>query len=284
MNTKHDFDSAVAETAQKLTLRSEKQAESINRSGLKAQVETLLQLLRSAMYPRIFGDCGCENGYMKDDIRIALHRSALLLYDILRDLYPQNDAERTNDTVCEFIAGLDDICALTETDVKAAYEGDPAARSETEIMLAYPAFEAISIYRIAHRLYLLGAELIARMMTEYAHRLTGIDIHPGAEIGEYFFIDHGTGVVIGETCTIKDHVKLYQGVTLGALSFKLDENGNPIKGIKRHPDIGSHVIIYAGATILGGDTKIGDNSIVGSNAWITQSVPEGTKVFYTKKD
>ncbi|MBO4501862.1 MAG: serine acetyltransferase [Clostridia bacterium] len=284
MNTKHDFDSAVAETAQKLTLRSEKQAESINRSGLKAQVETLLQLLRSAMYPRIFGDCGCENGYMKDDIRIALHRSALLLYDILRDLYPQNDAERTNDTVCEFIAGLDDICALTETDVKAAYEGDPAARSETEIMLAYPAFEAISIYRIAHRLYLLGAELIARMMTEYAHRLTGIDIHPGAEIGEYFFIDHGTGVVIGETCTIKDHVKLYQGVTLGALSFKLDENGNPIKGIKRHPDIGSHVIIYAGATILGGDTKIGDNSIVGSNAWITQSVPEGSKVFYTKKD
>ncbi len=284
MNTKHNFDSAVAETAQKLTLRNEKNADSINRSGLKAQVETLLQLLRSAMYPRIFGDCGCENGYMRDDIRIALHRSALLLFDILRDLYPQNDAERTNDLVCDFIAGLDDICALTETDVKAAYEGDPAARSETEIMLAYPAFEAISIYRIAHRLYLLGAELIARMMTEYAHRLTGIDIHPGAEIGEYFFIDHGTGVVIGETCTIKDHVKLYQGVTLGALSFKLDDNGNPIKGIKRHPDIGSHVIIYAGATILGGDTKIGDNSVVGSNAWITQSVPEGSKVFYTKKD
>ncbi len=284
MNNKHDFDLAVADAAQKLSQRSEKQAVTINRSGLKAQVETLLKLLRSAMYPRIFGDCSREDYYICDDIRITLHRAALLLYDILCDLDPDKDTEKANSLVNEFIAGLDGICALTETDVRAAYEGDPAARSETEIMLAYPAFEAISIYRIAHRLYLLGAELIARMMTEYAHRLTGIDIHPGAEIGEYFFIDHGTGVVIGETCTIKDHVKLYQGVTLGALSFKLDENGNPIKGIKRHPDIGSHVIIYAGATILGGDTVIGDNSVVGSNAWITHSIPAGSKIFYTRQD
>ena len=284
MDSKRDFDSAVAESAKKLVLRNEKQAEKINRSGLKAQVETLIQLLRSAMYPRIFGDCSRDHYYICDDIQIALHRGALLLFDILCDLDQQNDVSKANDTVKSFVSALDDICALTETDVKAAYEGDPAARSETEIMLAYPAFEAISIYRIAHKLYQLGAELIARMMTEYAHRLTGIDIHPGAEIGEYFFIDHGTGVVIGETCTIKDHVKLYQGVTLGALSFKLDENGNPIKGIKRHPDIGSHVIIYAGATILGGDTKIGDYSVVGSNAWITHSIPEGSKIFYTKQD
>lgn len=284
MNNKHDFDTFVAETARKLTLRSEKQAETINRSGLKSQVETLISLLRSAMYPRVFGSCTREDYYISDDIRITLHRGALLLYDILYDLDPAKDAAKANATVCDFISGLDEICALTETDVRAAYEGDPAARSETEIMLAYPAFEAISIYRIAHRLYVLGAELIARMMTEYAHRLTGIDIHPGAEIGEYFFIDHGTGVVIGETCTIKDHVKLYQGVTLGALSFKLDDNGNPIKGIKRHPDIGSRVVIYAGATILGGDTVIGDNTVIGSNAWITHSVPAGSKVFYTKQD
>jgi len=281
---KRNLDTAVAETALKLTARSEKHKREINRSGLKSQVETLLDLLRSAMYPRIFGSCTREDCYICDDIQIALHRSALLLYDILCDLDPENGVSNAESTVCSFIAGLDDICALIETDVRAAYEGDPAARSETEIMLAYPAFEAISIYRLAHRLYLLGAELIARMMTEYAHRLTGIDIHPGAEIGEYFFIDHGTGVVIGETCTIKDHVKLYQGVTLGALSFKLDENGNPIKGIKRHPDIGSHVIIYAGATILGGDTVIGDNSVVGSNAWITHSVPPGSKIFYTQQE
>ena len=146
-------------------------------------------------------------------------------------------------------------------------------------MLAYPAFEAISIYRLAHRLYELAVPLIPRMMTEYAHRITGIDIHPGAKIGKYFFIDHGTGVVIGETCTIGDHVKLYQGVTLGAKSFALDEQGNPVKGIKRHPDIGNNVIIYAGATILGGDTVIGDDCVIGGNVWLTHSRRPQT-VFY----
>ena len=146
-------------------------------------------------------------------------------------------------------------------------------------MLAYPGFEAISIFRLAHCLYELNVPLLPRMMTEYAHRNTGIDIHPGAEIGRYFFIDHGTGVVIGETCTIGDHVKLYQGVTLGAKSFEVDENGNPIKGIKRHPDIGSHVVIYAGATILGGQTRIGDNTTIGGNVWLTRSVPAGQTVY-----
>jgi serine O-acetyltransferase len=185
------------------------------------------------------------------------------------------------EVVHNFMASLDEICEYLETDIQAAYYGDPAASSETEIMLAYPAFEAISIYRIAHKLYKLGVKIVPRMMTEYAHQLTGIDIHPGAEIGKYFFIDHGTGVVIGETCTIKDHVKLYQGVTLGARSFKLDDKGNPVKGIKRHPDIGSNVIIYAGATILGGSTVVGDNSIIGSNVWLTHSVPPGSKIYYT---
>ena len=150
--------------------------------------------------------------------------------------------------------------------------------STEEIMLAYPAFEAISIYRMAHILYGMKIPMLPRMMTEYAHQITGIDIHPGATIGRYFFIDHGTGVVIGETCTIGDHVKLYQGVTLGAKSFELDENGNPVKGIKRHPDIGSHVVIYAGATILGGNTRIGDHCTIGGNVWLTHSVEAGRTV------
>ena len=164
--------------------------------------------------------------------------------------------------------------------MQAAYEGDPAARSTTEIMLTYPAFEAISIFRLAHELYVLKVPMLPRLMTEYAHRITGIDIHPGATVGRYFFIDHGTGVVIGETCTIGDHVKLYQGVTLGAKSFELDENGNPVKGIKRHPDIGNHVVIYAGATILGGRTRIGDGCVVGGNVWLTHSLNPGETISY----
>ena len=162
--------------------------------------------------------------------------------------------------------------------VNAQADGDPAAMSCDEIMLAYPAFEAISIYRMAHRLYKMGIPMLPRMMTEYAHQLTGIDIHPGATIGNYFFIDHGTGVVIGETTTIGEHVKLYQGVTLGAKSFELDEHGNPVKGIKRHPDIGNHVVVYAGATILGGMTHIGDNCVIGGNVWLTHSIEAGRTV------
>jgi serine O-acetyltransferase len=158
---------------------------------------------------------------------------------------------------------------------------DTFAKGKTEIMLAYPSFEAVSIFRLAHSLHVLGVPLIPRMMTEYAHQKTGIDIHPGATVGESFFIDHGTGVVIGETCTIGKGVKLYQGVTLGAKSFEMDENGNPVKGIKRHPDIGDRVVIYAGATILGGNTHIGEDSVIGGNVWLTHSVPAGSKVYNT---
>ena len=149
-----------------------------------------------------------------------------------------------------------------------------------EVLVTYPGFRAITIYRIAHELYQLRAPLIPRIMTEYAHERTGIDIHPGATIGEYFFIDHGTGIVVGETTTIGDHVKLYQGVTLGAKSFELDENGNPVKNIKRHPDIGNHVVIYANATILGGDTVIGDHCVIGGNTWLTRSVEAGSVISY----
>ena len=179
----------------------------------------------------------------------------------------------------QVMESLPEIRRLLETDIEAAYEGDPAAKSFEEIVLSYPSFEAISIYRIAHIISMLKIPLIPRIMTEYAHEHTGIDIHPNSKIGEKFFIDHGTGVVIGETCTIGSNVKIYQSVTLGAKSFPVDEDGNPIKNVKRHPDIGDNVVIYAGATILGGSTVIGENSVIGGNVWLTHSVPPNTTVF-----
>lgn len=170
------------------------------------------------------------------------------------------------------------IRGLLVKDVEAAYVGDPAATTFAEVMLAYPAVKAITTHRIAHELYRADVPLIPRIMSEHAHMHTGIDIHPGATIGESFFIDHGTGVVIGETCTIGNRVKLYQGVTLGAKSFPTDEHGHPIKGIKRHPTIEDDVVIYAGATILGGDTVVGRGSEIGGNVWLAKSVPPGSKV------
>ena len=178
----------------------------------------------------------------------------------------------------ELIEALPEILEVIKTDVQAAYEGDPAAKSPDEIIITYPAFKAISIYRIAHKLYEMKINILPRVMTEYAHRLTGIDIHPGATIGKYFFIDHGTGVVIGETTTIGEHVKLYQHVTLGAKSFEVNEDGTLVKGIKRHPDIGNRVVIYAGATILGGRTRIGDDCVIGGNVWLTHSLEPGSQV------
>jgi len=196
----------------------------------------------------------------------------------------EKDPEKAAGAMCEAFAGtLPRIRELLLKDVEALYEGDPAAVSREEVMICYPGFYAISIYRLAHELYLLDAPLIPRIMTEFAHEKTGIDIHPGATVGEYFFIDHGTGIVVGETTTIGDHVKLYQGVTLGARSFELDENGNPVKKIKRHPDIGNHVVIYANATILGGDTVIGDRCVIGGNTWLTGSVAAGSVVTYREE-
>ncbi len=171
---------------------------------------------------------------------------------------------------------------ILEQDAQAAFEGDPAAKSHHEIIFCYPGLEAVSVYRIAHELLLLGVPLIPRMMTEYAHQKTGIDIHPGARIGPGFFIDHGTGVVIGETCDIGANVKLYQGVTLGALSFPRDAAGNIIRGMKRHPTLEDDVVVYANATILGGDTVIGKGAVIGSSVWLTQSVGPSTVVSLEK--
>jgi len=186
--------------------------------------------------------------------------------------------ERAREEARRFLEKLPMIREMLDEDVQAAFDGDPAAKSIEEVILSYPCVIAISIYRMAHELFVQGIPLIPRMMTEYAHSITGIDIHPGAKIGRSFFIDHGTGVVIGETCEIGDNVKIYQGVTLGALSFPKDERGKIIRGRKRHPTIEDNVTIYAGATILGGETVIGRGSVVGGNVWLTHSIPANTKV------
>jgi len=182
-----------------------------------------------------------------------------------------------------FCKSLPMVRELLRTDIEAAYEGDPAATCNEEIILSYPCIEAIAIQRVAHRLYRLGAPIIPRMMTEWAHSRTGIDIHPGARIGAGFFIDHGTGVVIGETCVIGNHVKLYHGVTLGARSFEKDEQGHIVKGLKRHPNVEDNVTIYPNSTILGGETVIGANSTIGANVFLMHSVPAHSLVVYEEK-
>ena len=178
----------------------------------------------------------------------------------------------------EFLENLPELRRVLSRDVQAAFDGDPAVRTLDEVIFCYPGLEAVTIYRLAHLLHTLRVPLIPRMMTEWAHSKTGIDIHPGATIGDHFFIDHGTGVVIGETCEIGSHVKLYQGVTLGALSFQTDGDGNLVRGTKRHPTIEDRVVIYANATVLGGATRIGHDSVIGSNVWLTRSVDSHTTV------
>jgi serine O-acetyltransferase len=179
----------------------------------------------------------------------------------------------------EFFDGLPGIRKVIATDLESAFEGDPAARSIGEILLSYPCVDAVTIQRLAYSLYEAGVQLLPRMMTEWAHERTGIDIHPGASIGTHFFIDHGTGVVIGESCRIGHHVKLYQGVTLGARSFQKDDEGTIIKGGKRHPDVGDHVTIYPYATILGGETVIGEGSTIGANVFLMHGVPARSLVY-----
>ena len=235
-------------------------------TGLAARAEQLTDLLVDAMFPRFAAQTAPTVE--------RLEQAAALLHTCLV-LCKVPEPDRVVETLLE---ALPELRRQLGTDLEAAYQGDPAARSRDEIILCYPAFPAIAAYRLAHVLYREGVPLLPRMMTEYAHRRTGIDIHPGAAIGNYFFIDHGTGVVIGETTTIGDHVKLYQHVTLGAKSFELGPDGAPVKGIKRHPDIGDRVVIYAGATILGGNTQIGSDCVIGGSVWLTHSVPAGKTV------
>ncbi len=232
---------------------------------LNYSMKELLRSLRSVIYPELFD---ITEGAISKEQLIEEAKSNLL--DVLPCVYNEPPAyKKVVDTLFD---RMPQIKELLDTDIQAAYEGDPAANSFEEVMLSYPAFEAISIFRIAHILYELKVPVLPRMMTEYAHTRTGIDIHPGATIGPYFFIDHGTGVVIGETTVIGSRVKLYQGVTLGAKSFDTNPDGTLVKGNKRHPNLGNNIVIYAGATILGGDTFIGDNCVIGGNVWLTHSV------------
>jgi serine O-acetyltransferase len=186
--------------------------------------------------------------------------------------------KRAQVVVKELLEKIPEIRSLLSGDIEAAYNGDPAAVSTEEVIISYPCVLAVTTYRIAHELYLRGVPLIPRIMSEYIHSQTGIDIHPGAKIGKNFFIDHGTGVVIGETAEIGDNVKIYQGVTLGALSFPKDEKGHIIRGRKRHPTVGNNVVIYSGATLLGADAIVGNNVVIGGNVWITSRVASGTKI------
>jgi serine O-acetyltransferase len=202
----------------------------------------------------------------------------------LRHAKTDDAPAKAAEAAMHLLGRLPSIRQIVQTDVQAAYNGDPAARSTEEIILAYPCVLVISLQRIAHELYKLGVPILPRMITEFAHERTGTDIHPGAQIGTHFFIDHCTGVVIGETARIGNHVKIYQGVTLGAKSFEVDNDGNPIKGVKRHPDIDDNVTIYAHATILGGDTTIGAHTIIGANVWILEPVPANSIAYYKNEN
>ena len=241
----------------------------------------VLEKLRRILFPGYFRDRNYRFYNLKynlsvliEDVMFQLTRQVSLVFQ--RQGEKPNQAEQHAQQAClTFLNGIPDIRAMVQTDLQAAYDGDPAATGMDEVIFSYPGLYAISVYRLAHELFRLSVPMIPRMMTEHAHGLTGIDIHPGATIGKYFFIDHGTGIVIGETTIIGDNVKVYQGVTLGALSTR---GGPQLRGKKRHPTIEDNVTIYAGASILGGNTVIGAGSVIGSNAFITSSIAPGTTV------
>lgn len=249
----------------------------------------IMELLRSILFPGYFGNSDLDPGNMEYYIGAAIDNVAALLSEQIMSgfcvtcfrkeaPYCEECHDKARECIEQFLISLPDIRHQLSTDVEAAFCGDPAAKSKNETIYCYPSIRALTIYRSAHRLYELDVPLIPRILTEMAHSETGIDIHPGAQIGDYFFIDHGTGTVIGETGIIGKNVRLYQGVTLGAVSFPADEEGNPIKGIPRHPIVEDNVIIYSGSTILGRVT-IGKGSEIGGNVWITTDVPPNTRVF-----
>lgn len=261
----------------------------MNLPGSKAVITVLKQLL-GILFPGCHGVTPVPQGTCYAVTEITLHEIAVSLYDQIHRVLeyacklgvhaPCGDVDqRAAEAVISLLKELPSIRDVLREDIQAAYEGDPAAMSTIEVAMSYPGMLAITVHRIAHALYQQKIPLIPRIMSEYAHSRTGIDIHPGATIGPGFFIDHGTGVVIGETCRIGTRVKLYQGVTLGALSFAKEADGSLVKGIKRHPDVEDNVVIYAGATILGGNTVIGHDSEIGGNVWLIHSIPPGSKVY-----
>jgi serine O-acetyltransferase len=258
----------------------------------------IIELSRAILFPGFYGNSTVCTRTIHYHIGVNIERLYGLLAEQLlaglcfaaedRDAQTQRSEEylrhevsafrmQANQMAAEFVQRLPALRKILATDVEAAYNGDPAAESFGEVISCYPVIKALSNYRVAHELLLLGAPLIPRIITEMAHSETGIDIHPGAHIGHHFTIDHGTGVVIGATCIIGNNVKLYQGVTLGAKSFPLDDEGNPIKGIPRHPILEDDVIVYSNATILGRIT-IGKGATIGGNIWVTEDVPPGARI------
>ena len=250
-----------------------------------AVLEEILHSLKKVIFPGYFRSHSVkiytvrnQTTMLLEDIiyKLVKQISIVLRYDPAYEQAPDSVvSEKAEELTFAFLEKIPQIRAYIETDVQAAFEGDPAAYNRTEIIYCYPGLFAIFVNRIAHELYLLGVPMIPRIMTEHAHSKTGIDIHPGATIGKYFFIDHGTGIVIGETTIIGEHVKIYQGVTLGALSTR---GGQNLRNKKRHPTIEDNVTIYSGASILGGETVVGKDVVIGGNAFITKSVPEGARV------
>ncbi len=245
----------------------------------KEVITDMIQKLLRIVYPGYYRDKSYRIYNIKhnlsmliEDVMFNLNRQVLLVYQAAG---MENPGEKTEQVCLDFFRAIPQVRALVQTDVQAAYDGDPAASSKDEVIFCYPGLFAITVYRLAHVLYTLGVPMLPRIMTEHAHSVTGIDIHPGAQIGEYFFIDHGTGIVIGETTVIGSHVKIYQGVTLGGLTTR---GGQSLRGKKRHPTIEDNVTIYAGASVLGGETVIGRDSVIGSNAFITGSIAPCTRV------
>ncbi len=250
-------------------------------------VVDIIDKLREVLFPGYFS----REKVDPVNLRFTMGQNVTQLFDMLSEqithsirhdcfryhLSCSDCGDRGHETALKILESIPAIRRVLASDVRAAYEGDPAAKSHDEIIFSYPGIFAISVYRVAHRLFELGVPLLPRIMTEHAHSVTGIDIHPGAEIGKSFVIDHGTGVVVGETTVIGDNVRIYQGVTLGALSLPKNA-GDKLRGKKRHPTIEDDVIVYSGATILGGDTIIGARSVIGGNVWITESVPADTTV------
>ena len=288
------YSQRIVRAIEGITRRVEERGEPLFHGGeeplpQKREVITIVRGLQEVIYPGYYGDQSLYREYLHGHLGDQLFAlSRRLEGEVHRALAAgcrtpggaavpalQLDA---GEVVTTFFERLPEVMELIAADVEAAYDGDPAATCLEEIILAYPGVKAVFTYRIAHLLHLLGVPLIPRIMTEFAHNETGVDIHPGATIGRDFFIDHGTGVVIGETTLIGDRVKLYQGVTLGALSFPRERGGTLVRGTKRHPTLEDDVVVYAGATILGGNTVVGRGAVIGGNVWLTTSVPPGSRV------
>jgi len=251
------------------------------------RVIEIIDIMFGILYPGYFGEKGIDDTSVEYHIGMEVESLHRLLFDqISRAITHECKRlgrvctfceDKAEEVAIDFISRIPSIREMLALDVQAAYDGDPAAKSLDEIIFSYPGMYAITVYRVAHELHVLGVPLIPRMMTERAHSITGIDIHPGATIGKSFFIDHGTGIVVGETTEIGDNVKIYQGVTLGALA---PAKGQALRGVKRHPTIKDRATIYSGATILGGETVIGEGATIGGNVWVTRSVAPGARVIY----